>query len=615
MKKIFIKPENRDKFTATKKNTGKSTEELTHSSNPITKKRAVFAQNAKKWQHKAMGGDILEHQDEQQFDGTEQAITGGITAATDFATGNIVGGIASLVGTGASLLLGSKKAKDANAKVRTNNSRRDLQMATQELAKGGKIKGKGTGTSDSIPAKLNEGDFIVPAKNAEQAMKIRKEHFDAGEADTNVGDVPVKLSNGEVAFSKDEMDYLDEIGEGHKVRSLAPNAKLGNKFDEGGKVGKDGKTITDPKELLKEKKYREELRISEMNPITKKLAVPIDPITKEPVSFTGDNKLKEPTDYSAWANKKPVKNKVKAGQFIKDNLTSLVGAGQAVAGLVQSAKNSKEEKNLKPVQSQAAGYNDEAVKMKMAADSAASAINAGNEAEADKRMGNIVKMASEQSSNAASNLSAFAKAGDNTDSYLKGLQTVANTRLEGQKLSSDMRAKGFENAAQTDIYNDSQKRKLLETKANNANDLVKAGITNVVMAQVQKDYNTKMADLKKNVKDNVAGAAGLTNGVSVKGVPTNSNGLPSYTPSEYTPFVPPGRFDKSKPQISPESSVSNESNLTPISLSNKPVPDYSGNSSNSDNSNNSLNEEDRKKPYSMKIGGRVKKFKKVKTSR
>lgn len=48
---IYIKPENKGKFTATKKTTGKSTEELTHSKNPLTRKRAIFAQNAKKWNH------------------------------------------------------------------------------------------------------------------------------------------------------------------------------------------------------------------------------------------------------------------------------------------------------------------------------------------------------------------------------------------------------------------------------------------------------------------------------------------------------------------------------------------------------------------------------------
>lgn len=51
-KGIHINPENKGKFTDTKKRTGKSTEELTHSKNPLTRKRAIFAQNAKKWNKK-----------------------------------------------------------------------------------------------------------------------------------------------------------------------------------------------------------------------------------------------------------------------------------------------------------------------------------------------------------------------------------------------------------------------------------------------------------------------------------------------------------------------------------------------------------------------------------
>ena len=45
---IHIKPENKGKFTATKKKTGKTTAQLKHSKNPLTRKRAVFAENAKK---------------------------------------------------------------------------------------------------------------------------------------------------------------------------------------------------------------------------------------------------------------------------------------------------------------------------------------------------------------------------------------------------------------------------------------------------------------------------------------------------------------------------------------------------------------------------------------
>lgn len=63
---IHIKPENKGKFTATKKATGKSTEELTHSKNPITKKRAIFAQNSAKWKHQE-GGIIKFQQGDSIF--------------------------------------------------------------------------------------------------------------------------------------------------------------------------------------------------------------------------------------------------------------------------------------------------------------------------------------------------------------------------------------------------------------------------------------------------------------------------------------------------------------------------------------------------------------------
>ena len=49
---IHINPANRGKFNATKKRTGKTTEELIHSKNPLTRKRAIFALNASKWNKK-----------------------------------------------------------------------------------------------------------------------------------------------------------------------------------------------------------------------------------------------------------------------------------------------------------------------------------------------------------------------------------------------------------------------------------------------------------------------------------------------------------------------------------------------------------------------------------
>ena len=46
---ISINPRNRGKFTETMRRTGKTAEELSHSENPLTRKRAIFALNARKW--------------------------------------------------------------------------------------------------------------------------------------------------------------------------------------------------------------------------------------------------------------------------------------------------------------------------------------------------------------------------------------------------------------------------------------------------------------------------------------------------------------------------------------------------------------------------------------
>lgn len=48
---IKIKPKNKGKFNAIKKRTGKTTQQLLHSKNPLTRRRANFARNAKKWNH------------------------------------------------------------------------------------------------------------------------------------------------------------------------------------------------------------------------------------------------------------------------------------------------------------------------------------------------------------------------------------------------------------------------------------------------------------------------------------------------------------------------------------------------------------------------------------
>lgn len=46
---IHINPANKGKFNALKARTGKTTAELKNSPNPLTRKRATFAANAKQW--------------------------------------------------------------------------------------------------------------------------------------------------------------------------------------------------------------------------------------------------------------------------------------------------------------------------------------------------------------------------------------------------------------------------------------------------------------------------------------------------------------------------------------------------------------------------------------
>lgn len=58
--KIYIKPENRGKFTALKERTGKSATWFKEHGTPAQKKMATFALNARKWKH-AFGGDLLTH--------------------------------------------------------------------------------------------------------------------------------------------------------------------------------------------------------------------------------------------------------------------------------------------------------------------------------------------------------------------------------------------------------------------------------------------------------------------------------------------------------------------------------------------------------------------------
>jgi hypothetical protein len=80
-------------------------------------------------------------------------------------TGSLIGGAASLIGSGA---LGTSWGFGGGAGTSTPTSVPTGTpaggMAAMPFKKdGGKIEGPGTGTSDSIPARLSDGEYVIKA--------------------------------------------------------------------------------------------------------------------------------------------------------------------------------------------------------------------------------------------------------------------------------------------------------------------------------------------------------------------------------------------------------------------------------------------------------------------
>lgn len=103
--------------------------------------------------------------------------------------------------------------------------------------RGGKIVGPGTGKSDSIPANLKHGSFVVPAENSGIAEKLRNQFLGGNQTAQlkSGGKVPVKVSNGEHVFNPQEVALLQS--KGVNLNALAPNAESGNRLHDGGYPG------------------------------------------------------------------------------------------------------------------------------------------------------------------------------------------------------------------------------------------------------------------------------------------------------------------------------------------------------------------------------------------
>lgn len=189
------------------------------------------------------------------------AATGGLSLlAIPAAAG--VGAIVGARKAGKENDLASQRIKEEQDAIKKQQSQSRVEEALRQrelgLAKGGKVVGAGTGTSDSIKAKVEEGSFIVPAKNAKLAEEIREKVLrtppkrkatlmeDGGEV--------VKLSNGEHKFTPEEAMKI-EIELGPEIfKRLAPEAEDNEVEDDdesemasGGRV-----SIAKAKEILKD---------------------------------------------------------------------------------------------------------------------------------------------------------------------------------------------------------------------------------------------------------------------------------------------------------------------------------------------------------------------------
>lgn len=202
---IHIKPENKGKFNATKARTGKTTEELTHSSNPVTRKRAIFAQNAAKWHH-ATGGPI-----DSPYKLTVTADPGFNSTAT--INPNIVPNVKTVLPD----LMGDaiKEASAAGGFKGTSRKVHGSKDRYREMETGGLVANKVAPFKKWQYAEFDKGGDIPLNSDAFQ-VKGNPQTTDANEY--NMGGTPVALDHNEVV--KGNFVFSDSI----------TNPLTGNKF-------------------------------------------------------------------------------------------------------------------------------------------------------------------------------------------------------------------------------------------------------------------------------------------------------------------------------------------------------------------------------------------------
>lgn len=150
--------------------------------------------------------------------------------------GTAIGAGLGALTSGLGRLIGSKDRKEAAVEATKDWSESWSKKTGSSLQqygykKGGEVKGKGTGTSDSIKIDAKDGSFIVPADNSEYAMELGREYLgwnDGEKASKKDGNIDIKASNGEVMFTPKEVSVLKYHGV--DVDALAPKAKPESKM-------------------------------------------------------------------------------------------------------------------------------------------------------------------------------------------------------------------------------------------------------------------------------------------------------------------------------------------------------------------------------------------------
>lgn len=228
---IHINPANKGKFTATKKATGKSTEELTHSKNATTRKRAIFAQNAKKWHHQDGGLTMNTPQDQAQ----------GYFAYPNASSLTFPGqGNRTFVPGPFPLMVKDQRGTQimTNKPIKTYGKVTEMPIYEQ----GGQVKVAKKVKRADATIEAEKGELIfgagAPGDVEDQKDRVGIGLYRIGGNSHANGGTPLKAHEGDFVFSKDSSLAFDEdtakllVGKEIKKEKNRTPAKLANRYME-----------------------------------------------------------------------------------------------------------------------------------------------------------------------------------------------------------------------------------------------------------------------------------------------------------------------------------------------------------------------------------------------